>query len=173
MFVLFANSGIVPTRPIPRSNQGRLREALAIARRIRFRGMSADSLSSMGNAIQIAQTLLEMSRAADAANLYDSIAGQPPFPVALRGKVGRHRAWYLRHTASALAAAADTTRLAAMADSIEANRGVVGPLVLRKREDDVHLHPAEREVRDEPLERGVEVGIGCSPDAATAKGAAR
>jgi len=101
-------------------NQGRLRDALALARRIRFFGVSQDSLRALGNPVQLAQVLFELGRFHEAAALYDTILDRSVYEPWMHGKLARHRAWYLTHVATALAAAGDTARLPALADSIEA-----------------------------------------------------
>ncbi len=117
-------------------NLGRMGEALDVGRRGRFRGLGPDTLFALGNPIQLAQTLLESGSARESAALYDTIAARPPFDAAQRGKVARHRAWYLTHEAAALAAGGDTARLAALADSIEA----IGLASLYGRDRKLHHH---------------------------------
>ncbi|HEY6809176.1 MAG TPA: BTAD domain-containing putative transcriptional regulator [Gemmatimonadales bacterium] len=97
-------------------NQGRLGEALVEAHR--FRAGAGPVPGNLGAGVLEAQVLFEMGRPREAAALFDSIAAQPPHPYS-PARAARDRAWYLTHTASALAAAGDTARLAALADSIE------------------------------------------------------
>lgn len=95
--------------------QGRVIEALAVARRLR-------RLSKDGQAPPMlieAQALFEMGRSREAAALFDSIGrlqGDPDFPA--RG--ARHRTWLVTHVATSLAAAGDTGTLPGLADSLEA-----------------------------------------------------
>jgi DNA-binding SARP family transcriptional activator/TolB-like protein len=84
--------------------QGRVREALEVGRH---------------NPVVAAQVLHEQGRWREAAALFDSVAQHPPFEPWQRGRVARHRAWYLTHSATARAAAGDTSTLAAIADSVE------------------------------------------------------
>jgi DNA-binding SARP family transcriptional activator/TolB-like protein len=102
--------------------QGRLREALPHARRL--------------DTARVAQVLLEAGRPREAAALFGSVAAHPPFEPWQRGKVARHRAWYLTHTATALAAAGDTARLAAIADTVQAT----GPRSSLGRDRLLHHH---------------------------------
>ncbi len=100
--------------------QGRLREALDVARR--FRADADSSLPQAGpvpfEALPTAQVLWEMGRTEAAAALFDSLANSLATPRAM-GRAARMRAWYLTHVADALASGGDTTRLAVLADSIE------------------------------------------------------
>jgi hypothetical protein len=62
--------------------------------------------------------LLEMGKAHDAAQGFESLVGglnASPFP----GHRAKHQAWVLTHVATSLAAAGDTSRLRALADSVE------------------------------------------------------
>jgi tetratricopeptide (TPR) repeat protein/TolB-like protein len=92
--------------------QGRLREALETI-------TSMERLGPWGSAgPQLrAQILLEMGRPADAAVVFDSVA-RASYPGA-PGQLARHRSWNLTHFASALAAAGDTGRLTALADTLQ------------------------------------------------------
>jgi hypothetical protein len=78
-----------------------------------------------------AQTLLELGRAREAAAAFEAIAavrvaypGRPP--LVLPAVAARRRAWCLTLAATAWAAAGDTTRLAALADSVAANGRLSG-----------------------------------------------
>ena len=101
--------------------QGRMREALDAARQYRresiARGQGLDP--DLGAAMPEAVTLMETGQPRQAATLFDAIARVPqePFP----SRVGAHRAMYWTHTATAYAAAGDTTRLAALEDSVRVN----------------------------------------------------
>jgi DNA-binding SARP family transcriptional activator/predicted Zn-dependent protease/TolB-like protein len=100
--------------------QGRLREALALARASRRRadretGGRAPPSASQPEAI----VLFDMGRGREAAALFEAIAAAPGFPVALRARAARERTWNLTHAATALAAVGDTTALAVLADSLE------------------------------------------------------
>ncbi|MEJ2184816.1 MAG: AAA family ATPase [Gemmatimonadota bacterium] len=100
--------------------QGRLREALDVARQ--FRADADSSLPRTGpvpfEALPTAQVLWEMGRTEAAAALFDSLASSLATPRAM-GRAARMRAWYLTHVAGALASGGDTARLAVLADSIE------------------------------------------------------
>ena len=94
-------------------DQGRLREALETI-------TSMEHLGNWGSAgpQQRAQVLLEMGRPRDAAVVFDSVAWVA-LPELAPGQIARGRSWNLTHYASALAAAGDTGRLAALADTLE------------------------------------------------------
>jgi tetratricopeptide (TPR) repeat protein len=100
-------------------NQGRLGEALATARQLRtVAGERAAAGAAPPSALVEAQTLLELGRLREASALFDSIArwpapGQPPSARALL------RVQALTMMAVGLHAAGDTSRLAALADSLE------------------------------------------------------
>jgi DNA-binding SARP family transcriptional activator len=98
--------------------QGRLDEALAVARRMRRLVERRQPEIGLEALIQ-AQTLFEMGQARQAVALFDSIGRllkDPDFPS--RG--ARHRTWTLTHIATALAAAGDTAMLARLPDSLAA-----------------------------------------------------
>jgi DNA-binding SARP family transcriptional activator/tetratricopeptide (TPR) repeat protein len=102
--------------------QGRLAEALAEARAFRRDASGIEHLtpgSADPSSLQEAQVLRELRRYRDAATLFDSVSR---FTVvgAESLAVQSARVWALTHEAGALAAAGDTTRLAALADTIEA-----------------------------------------------------
>jgi len=102
--------------------QGRLGEALGEARAYR-RGASGNEHPAPDAvapaALQEAQVLRELGRYREAAALFDSISR---FTVAgvESSAVESGRVWSLTHEAGALAAAGDTVRLDALADTIEA-----------------------------------------------------
>ena len=100
-------------------DQGRLRQALALAEGpLRWADAAATTGIGISHAAE-AQVLLEMGRYRDAANIFTEtaayrFAGEPP------GRIARQCAWMLTHAGSALAAAGDTIAVAALADSVEA-----------------------------------------------------
>ena len=105
--------------------QGRLAEALAMARRFRVggysvspRGAGTPRNSVQTQAIPEAQVLLEMGRFAEAAALFDSISRWSS-QAEMASQLGRSEAWAMTHAASALAAGGDTAGLTARADSVE------------------------------------------------------
>jgi tetratricopeptide (TPR) repeat protein len=101
-------------------NQGRLRDALALA------GGNLSQADNDGPTLVTAplpelvraQVLFEMGRTREAATLFQSIAASPLDSMPA-GRIARHGSWYLTHAATALAAAGDTGRLAALADTIQ------------------------------------------------------
>lgn len=100
-------------------NQGRLVEALAMARRRRvLEAATVPAGSAPYVALLEAQTLFEMGRYEAAAALFDSVA-RVPSPSDAPSARARHRAWALTHVATALAAAGDTTRLRALVDTVQ------------------------------------------------------
>ena len=103
---------------IARRNQGRLGAALAAAHALRLMNQS-DSADQSG-AIAEAQVMFEQGRFREAGALFDSLAGMtPPGQPVAPSSLARQRCWMLTQAATALAAAGDTTRLAAMADTVE------------------------------------------------------
>lgn len=96
--------------------QGRLREALVRARE--YRRQFAGPSHPIASALPEAQVLYEMGRYREAAALFDSIASVAPVPL-MPARTARNRVWQLTHVAQALAAGGDTTRLEALADTIE------------------------------------------------------
>jgi DNA-binding SARP family transcriptional activator/tetratricopeptide (TPR) repeat protein len=97
-------------------HQGRLREALATIRE----SPRDTGAAGMAPALQHeAQVLFEMGRFADAARLFSSVARLSLVPRS-EALDARHKSWNLTHLSTALAAAGDTGRLAALADTIEA-----------------------------------------------------
>jgi DNA-binding SARP family transcriptional activator/TolB-like protein len=94
---------------IARRHQGRLDDALALARRyIEIGGIPSPE----------AQVLYERGEHRSAAQAFRAIASAPPQDAA-PSRRAREIAWYLTHTATALAAAGDTASLLPLADSIE------------------------------------------------------
>jgi hypothetical protein len=100
--------------------QGRLREALAIARQRR----PGRTRSAMGLAEAI--VLFEMGRFREAAAAFDVIAATPGFRPELDARIARDRAWNLTHAATALAGAGDTAVLVALTDSVQRIGGMSG-----------------------------------------------
>jgi tetratricopeptide (TPR) repeat protein len=106
--------------------QGRLTEALAQAKQLRS---SSDELNSRGPmtprnssptvSVVEAQVLFEMGRYREAAALFDSISRWQAQNDE-SSQIGRSRAWWMTHGATALAAAGDTAGLAVRADSVQA-----------------------------------------------------
>jgi tetratricopeptide (TPR) repeat protein len=106
--------------------QGRLNEALGIAKAFRLGGVRRDRPRDRPPpgavelaALQEAQVLRELGRYRESAALFDSISR---FTVvgADSAAIQSGRVWSLTHAAGALAAGGDTVRLAALADTIEA-----------------------------------------------------
>jgi tetratricopeptide (TPR) repeat protein len=97
--------------------QGRLRAALEIARGS-IDERDPERIATL-RAME-AQMLLELGRPLEAARIFADVARHPPFPEWRRGKIARFRVWRLTHTAVARAAAGDTARFDALADSIRA-----------------------------------------------------
>jgi tetratricopeptide (TPR) repeat protein len=128
---------------IIRRNQGRLNEALALTGRYIEEG---------GNSLPRAQVRFERGEYAAAARDFRAIAGAPPREQPL-SRQARETAWYLTHTATALAAAGDTSSLLELADSVEA----LGRLTAYGRDRRLHHHIrgllfAARGRRDEAIE---------------------
>jgi DNA-binding SARP family transcriptional activator/TolB-like protein len=98
--------------------QGRLTEALAVARRYRALARTA-GLPGAYEAYPEVQVLFEMGRFRDAAALCDTIA-RAVDSSATASRRARSRIWALTHEASALAAAGDTSAITAIADTLEA-----------------------------------------------------
>lgn len=100
--------------------QGRVREALAMARRYRReRAPAPTGDPGLVGALLEAVTLLESGEPRRSAALFDSIARVPqaPFP----SRVGAHRALHWTYAASAYAAAGDTSELGWLEDSVRVN----------------------------------------------------
>lgn len=101
---------------IVRRNQGRLSDALALAKRFAAIRTPVPQLATIAQA----QIAFEQRRFRDAAYLFDSLAELPPVPSPIEpGSVARHRSWFLTHAANAWASAGDTARLAQLADEVE------------------------------------------------------
>lgn len=101
---------------IVRRNQGRLGDALKLAKRL----ASLRTPPPQTAAIAEAQIAFEQGRFRDAANLFESLAALPPLPSPIEpGSVARHRSWFLTHAGTAWASAGDTARLAQLADEVE------------------------------------------------------
>ncbi|MGI9180109.1 MAG: tetratricopeptide repeat protein, partial [Longimicrobiaceae bacterium] len=100
--------------------QGRLREALATARRLRSLYPEDQAATRIPpDAVIEAQVLFELGRGREAAALFDSLTAFPTEGSA-PARIARHHAWMLTHAATALAAAGDTAALPRLADSIQA-----------------------------------------------------
>jgi DNA-binding SARP family transcriptional activator/TolB-like protein len=98
--------------------QGRLTEALAVARRYR-RLAHAAGVPSDYEAYPEAQVLFEMGRFRNAAALFDTIAHAVD-SSATASRLARSRIWALTQEATALAAAGDTASVNIIADTLEA-----------------------------------------------------
>jgi DNA-binding SARP family transcriptional activator/TolB-like protein len=128
---------------IIRRQQGRLDEALALARRyIEAGGIRAPE----------AQVLFERGEFRAAAWAFRAIASEPR-PELPPSRLAREIAWHLTHTATALAAAGDTAGLLRLADSVEA----LGRQTAYGRDHRLHHHIrgllyAARGRRDEAIE---------------------
>lgn len=98
--------------------QGRLEQALLAATELReVESRTSSPIPSVFHAIAQAQVLFESGEHHRAASMFDSIASIE-FVAGSTPRNARHRAWLLTHAASAWAAAGDTARLAALADTI-------------------------------------------------------
>jgi DNA-binding SARP family transcriptional activator len=101
---------------IVRRNEGRLTDALALARKFAALRKPAPQLATIAEA----QIAFEQKRFRDAAYLFDSLAELPPVPSPIEpGSVARHRSWFLTHAANAWASAGDTVKLGMLADEVE------------------------------------------------------
>ncbi|MDQ2766484.1 MAG: hypothetical protein M3Y30_04940 [Gemmatimonadota bacterium] len=101
---------------IVRRNQGRLADALVLARKFAALRSPAPQLAMIAEA----QIAFEQKRFRDAAYLFDSLAELPPVPSPIEpGSEARHRSWFLTHEANAWASAGDTTKLGKLADEVE------------------------------------------------------
>ncbi|MFL5582015.1 MAG: hypothetical protein ACJ8AO_16735 [Gemmatimonadaceae bacterium] len=96
--------------------QGRYAEALRLSRTMRALGDTLHDAFANG-ARQLAVTEMVATPRA-AAPLLDSMAARPLVGREFAARNARHRAWMLTHAATALAAAGDTTRLAALVDTV-------------------------------------------------------
>ncbi|HWP37866.1 MAG TPA: BTAD domain-containing putative transcriptional regulator [Gemmatimonadales bacterium] len=128
---------------IIRRQQGRLDEALALARRyIGVGGIRSPE----------AQVLFERGEYRAAARAFRAIASEPRAELP-PSRLAREIAWHLTHTATALAAAGDTAELSRLADSVE----VLGRQTAYGRDHRLHHHVrgllyAARGRRDEAIE---------------------
>jgi DNA-binding SARP family transcriptional activator/tetratricopeptide (TPR) repeat protein len=120
-------------------HQGRFAEALGDAREYRRRAVGVVDRPPPGAVIPAAlleaQVLRELGRYRESAALFDSISryrvvGADPSTAA------SSRVWSMTHEAGALAAAGDSTRLAALADTIE----ISGALSNFARDNRLHHH---------------------------------
>jgi DNA-binding SARP family transcriptional activator len=84
-------------------NQGRFREALA--------------LTAETAPVARPIVLLELGHAQEAARAFEAMV--PAMADAPPGHVAKHQAWLFTHVATSLAAAGDTARLAALADTVQ------------------------------------------------------
>jgi DNA-binding SARP family transcriptional activator len=100
-------------------HQGRLNEALELARSYR-RGKAETTPrgSAPLSAYLEGQVLLELGRFQEAAALFDSIS-RTSVPFEDSSSAARNWVWSATHVATALASAGDTTRLPALADSLQ------------------------------------------------------
>lgn len=117
--------------------QGRQREALATAREFRRRAARPPAPASawIYEAAPVAQVLFEMGRYAEAAALWDSIAGAA-FTTHPGRRNQRHRVGYLTLEAEAHAAMGDTARVAMLEDSVRR----LGSGLLYARDRRLHHH---------------------------------
>ncbi|MDQ4080772.1 MAG: tetratricopeptide repeat protein, partial [Gemmatimonadota bacterium] len=114
--------------------QGRLAEALSVARQIRHLSPVQEWFVVTSAALIEAQVLFELGRRAEAAALFDSIGrGIDPAKPA---RTARHRTWMLSHVATSRAAAGDTAELEMLADSME----LEGQKSLYGRDPRLHHH---------------------------------
>jgi DNA-binding SARP family transcriptional activator len=104
-------------------DQGRVAEALAMARRFRAAGAAAEPPPPPGAAPQSATMegviLDAMGQYRAAAALFDSLS-RWRVPGMARSQYARNRVWMSAHAANARAAAADTAGLSALADTMAA-----------------------------------------------------
>jgi DNA-binding SARP family transcriptional activator/tetratricopeptide (TPR) repeat protein len=101
----------------PATREGRAEILWDLAISLRSQGRLRDALALNPEPPMRAQILFESGRFQEAAALFSETAysarvGSPVWWA-------RHRAWYLTHVATSLAAAGDSARLAVLADSIE------------------------------------------------------
>lgn len=103
-------------------HQGRIEEAVAIGRQYRAlsdRNEHVTGAVATQSVRPLAQALFEAGRYREAAALFDSSASWRPANESAASSA-RERAWSLAHAARSLAAAGDTSDLAARADAIAA-----------------------------------------------------
>jgi tetratricopeptide (TPR) repeat protein len=100
-------------------HQGKVTEALAVGRRYRReKGETAPRNAAPTSAVLVGLALMEGGNPRPAAALFDSTS-RARFADEDSSAAARGRVWAGAHTASALALAGDTTRLPALADSLE------------------------------------------------------
>jgi DNA-binding SARP family transcriptional activator len=119
-------------------NQGKFSEALGDARAYRrgYAGVErAEPDAAEPSSLMEAQVYRELGRYREAAALFDSVARFKVIGAEPSG-VASSRVWSLTHRAGALAAGGDTSRLTALADTIEAT----GALSNLARDQRLHHH---------------------------------
>jgi DNA-binding SARP family transcriptional activator/TolB-like protein len=97
--------------------QGRLRDALAVARQSQQQTMDRAQASAPN--LSEAIILFDMGRDLEAAALFSARGALPGFRPEFSGRIARDRTWNLTHEATARAAAGDTAALPRLADSIQ------------------------------------------------------
>jgi tetratricopeptide (TPR) repeat protein len=115
-------------------NQGRLREAMALAAEARIPGSGVRIPGATLELTHLRLILLEMGRSAEAASLFLEPSGAETSAETPPGLAARIETWRLTHAGLALAAAGDTGRVRSLADSVE----VLGRLSIFGR--DLRLH---------------------------------
>ena len=95
--------------------QGRLREALDVARGLRTSSPGERSTPDVSEGI----VLFDIGRRREAAAVFSEIGDTPKFGAQFRSRVARDRLWNLTHQATALAAGGDTSLVPRLADSIQ------------------------------------------------------
>ena len=120
-------------------NQGRFREALAAGRLMRE--FSPPAQAPTFDAIGEAEAMFDLGHYRASAAIFDSIANAPFLAewerhTWGRSKIARHRTWNLTLKATALAAARDTARVKALADTIQ----LLGQLSAYGRDGLLHHH---------------------------------
>jgi DNA-binding SARP family transcriptional activator len=98
-------------------NQGRLREALALARELRASAPPPPPGAAPLEVSHLAQVLFEQGRYREAAALLDSIARWTA-PTEAQTFLAAHRAWYLALSATGVAYGGDAAALSVLADSV-------------------------------------------------------
>lgn len=119
-------------------NQGRLHEALGVARQLRWVGgrQPSDEERLLAR-VPEAMVLGALGAYEAAAAIYDSVLRTPPLLAALiPGQRARHAAWYKLHLAEAAAAQGDTMRLAALIDTV----AILGRRSAYGRDRVLHAH---------------------------------
>ncbi len=111
--------------------QGRLREALALARRMpKEPGVAPPSSGAVAEAIVLA----DMGRSREAAQAFEGIAAAIGGRPELRARAARDQAWNLTQAATALAAAGDTATVARLAERVRQ----LGAMSLFGRDPRIH-----------------------------------